>query len=137
MCEKLYIVGTNKTEVTGRLFIRLNNREIFYFGEDVELLPGILMPNYLLFKRKGDDKDEVIRELTLGKHNSRMMIVEKVRYKATNRVVATFKYSLSRLVTRTKMWDTKDNSFWGEYRALDQELIIIPTFPDLAEKVIE
>lgn len=137
MSEELYIVGTNKTDVTGRLFIRLSNREIFYFGDDVVILPGILMPNYLLFQRKGDEGDSVIRELTLGKHNSRMMVVEKVRDKGTNKPVAVFKYPLSRLVTQTKMWDTKDSSFWGEYRALDQQRIIIPTFPKIAEKVIE
>lgn len=137
MSEELYIVGTNKTDVTGRLFIRLSNREIFYFGDDTVILPGILMPNYLLFQRKGDEGDNVIRELTLGKHNSRMMVVEKVRDKATNKPVAVFKYPLSRLVTQTKIWDIKDNSYWGEYRALDKELIILPTFPKLAEKVIE
>ena len=137
MSEELYIVGTNKTDVTQRLFIRLSNREIFFFGDDVVILPGILMPNYLLFQRKGDEGDSVIRELTLGKHNLRMMVVEKVRDKGTNKPIATFKYPLSRLVTQTKMWDIKDSSFWGEYRALDQQRIIIPTFPKIAEKVIE
>jgi hypothetical protein len=134
---ELYIVGVNKTEFTKRLFIRLNDRSIFYFGDDVTILPGLLMPNYLLFKRTGDDKDDVHRILMLQKHNSRLMVVERIRYNKTNKEVATFKYPLSRLITKTKMWDIKDNSFWGEYRALDKEIIAIPTFPDLAEKVIE
>ena len=134
---ELYIVGVNKTEFTKRLFIRLNDRSIFYFGDDVTILPGLLMPNYLLIKRNGDDKDDVHRILMLQKHNSRIMLVEKIRYNKTNKEVATFKYPLSRLITKTKMWDIKDDSFWGEYRALDKEIIAIPTFPDLAEKVMK
>ena len=135
--KELYIVGMNKVELTKRLFIRLSDRTIFYFGNDVTILPGLLLPNYLLFKRTGDDKDDVHRILMLQKHNSRLMVVERIRYNKTNKEVATFKYPLSRLITKTKMWDIKDNSFWGEYRALDKEIIAIPTFPDLAEKVIE
>lgn len=135
--KELYIVGMNKTEITKRLFIRLSDRSIFYFGNDVTILPGLLLPNYVLFKRIGDDKDDVHRLLMLQKHNSRLMIVEKIRKNGTLKDVATFKYPLSRLITQTKMWDTKDNTFWGEYRALDKEIIAIPTFPDLAEKVIE
>lgn len=137
MSEDLYIVGTNKTNISGRLFIRLNNREIFYFGDYAEIIPGILMKNYLQFKRKGDDKDAVHRLLSLGMHNSRMMVTERIRTNKAHKTVAEFRYPLSRLVTQTKMWDIRDKSFWGEYRALEAELITIPTFPDLAEKVIE
>ena len=134
MNSSVYFVETNKAHITGRLFVKLSNDTIFYFGSDVEMTSKESYLNEIFLKRLVDNKQNVWRGLTVEEQGSNIYIVESLYSGGLNRSkpAVQYKYLLSDLVKCTQEWPKSDNSYWGEYNALANKHVVLPSFPDIA-----
>ena len=131
MSSSVYFVDTNDVGVTGRLFVKLSNGTIFYFGEEVELMSKEIGPYAINFRRKSDHRNKVYRSIEFEVHALLQVIVEKVYAYGESGMtpLSTYKYRLSDLIRNTQDQKRSDLSYWGEYKALEEKRIVSPTFP--------
>jgi len=139
MSNNVCIVGINNVEVSGRLFVKLSNGDIFYFGDGIKMLSGAIGPRSIFFETKGDTKDDVYRKLEVVYNDitEDVDIVESIyskKFNTQNKIVM-YKYNLEKLLRNTDDWKLTDNSYWGEYRALREKKFYSPTFPTYATKI--
>lgn len=134
MSSDLYFVETSKVEISGRLFVKLSNDAVFYFGGDVEKSSSESYLRDIFFIRMGDKEKGVWRGLTVEKQGQSIFIVETLYSGEFNRSKPAihYKYLLDDLVKHTQAWTKDDHSFWGEYNALANKHKVLPTFPGFA-----
>ena len=133
--SNLYFVETNKAGMSRRLFVRLSDRTIFYFGHGIEFVSESVGPYELHFRKKGDSDDGIYRTLWLNVDGNFTSVIERVIESGTQKEVGKYSYSLNKLLDQTKEWSEKDFSYWGEYDALNRKSLILPSFPDIAQKM--
>lgn len=133
MNSNLYFVETNKAGMSGRLFVRLSDRTVFYFGHGIEFISERVGPYELMFRRKGDSDDGIYRKLWLEVDGSWASVIETVVESGSLKELGKYKYSLNDLVKQTKDWPAKDYSYWGELDALNKKVLVLPSFPEMCE----
>lgn len=134
MSSNLYFVDTNNVSISGRLFVRLSDGDIIYFGDNVELLNKEVYPYSLYFKRKNDDKNKVYRQLEITQSGPIYLIFEHVIYTNADgqKTNASYRYTLASLRRNTLDQKKTDELYWGEYNALNEKPMVTPTFPTIA-----
>lgn len=134
MSSDLYFVDTNNVNISGRLFVKLSDGDIIYFGDGVELLNKEVYPYSIYFKRKNDDKHKVYRQLEISQSGPLYLIFENVIYTNADgqQTNANYRYTLASLRRNTLDHKKTDELYWGEYNALSQKPVVTPTFPTLA-----
>lgn len=138
MSRPVCFVDTNKVNITGRLFVKLSNGEVFYFGNNVKLLDSNeIRPYCLFFKRAGDGENNVYRKLEIVNVDDHIDIIESIYSNNVNttKAIGMYRYFLSILLRNTEDANVDNRSYWGEYRALKERPILMPTFPDYAMKL--
>ena len=135
MSSNLYFVETNKANMSRRLFVRLSDRTIFYFGHGIEFLSENVGPYELMFRKKGDSEDGIYRKLWLEVDGNRASVIETVVESGSLKELGKYRYSLTALIKQTKDWPEKDFSYWGEYDALNKKVLVLPSFPDICGKM--
>lgn len=133
MNSNLYFVETNKAGMSGRLFVRLSDRTVFYFGHGIEFISERVGPYELMFRRKGDSDGGIYRKLWLEVNGSWASVIETVVESGSLKELGKYKYGLNELVKQTKDWPTKDYSYWGELDALNKKVLVLPSFPEMCE----
>lgn len=135
MSSNLYFVETNKANMSRRLFVRLSDRTIFYFGHGIEFLSENVRPYELMFRKKGDSEDGIYRKLWLEVDGNWASVIETVVESGSLKELGKYRYSLTALIKQTKDWPEKDFSYWGEYDALNKKVFVSPSFPDICDKM--
>ena len=134
MSKNLYFVETSKVKISGRLFVKLSNDVVFYFGSDVKEVSREAYLTDIFLRRMADREKGVWRGLTVEEQGQSIYIVETLYSGEFNRAkpAVHYKYLLDDLVKHTQEWPKDDNSYWGEYNALANKHVILPSFPDIA-----
>lgn len=134
MSEELYFVETSKVIISGRLFVKLSNDVVFYFGSNIEEISRESYLTDIFLRRMGDKDKGVWRGLTVEKQGQSIFIVETLYSGGFNRSkpAVHYKYLLDDLVKHTQEWTKDDISYWGEYNALANKHVVLPSFPDIA-----
>ena len=136
MSSNLYFVETNKANMSRRLFVRLSDRTIFYFGHGIEFVSERVGPYELMFRKKGDSEDGIYRKLWLEVDSSSWVsVIETVIESGSLKELGKYRYPLNSLIKQTKDWPEKDFSYWGEYDALNKKVLVLPSFPDICDKM--
>ena len=133
--SNVYFVETNKAVLSRRMFVRLSDRTIFYFGHGIEFVSENVGPYELHFRRKGDSEDGLYRTLWLDVDGNWTSVIERIVESSSQKEVGKYRYGLKQLVDKTAEWSEKDFSFWGEHDALKKKALILPSFPDIAQKM--
>jgi len=136
MSSNVYFVETNKANISRRLFVRLSDRTIFYFGHGIEFVSERVGPYELMFRKKGDSEDGIYRKLWLEVDSSSWVsVIETVIESGSLKELGKYRYSLDSLIKQTKDWPEKDFSYWGEYDALNKKVLVLPSFPGICDKM--
>lgn len=137
MEEKLYFADVNDTDKNSRLFIKLNNGTIIYFGDNVVFDRKLFYPYSLYFCKIGEDKQNIYRRLELlQRQGSAARLIETIYQNGYDcRRLASYEYTLSSLIRNTVDQKLDIYDYWKEYHEFESKILVAPTFVTFSKKI--